>query len=280
MARADILGFLEVLIKEGLTPSDTEKNLSEEEKYNLECNKIAYNQMILCCEGRAFAIVHNAKSQKHPRGDAALAWKNLKKRFQIETTAGKLELKLNFCNLKLQRGQDPDEWLLQLDLLRIHLEDMGSKMTDEDYIAHVLNNLTPDYSELITSLEGTLEQLKIDTLKERVLSFYRRKYAGSREEYGTKALLHIFKGRCNNCGEYGYKGENCHQKKSSGVKKCRNKEPTCHYCKKPGHIKRNCYKFKKEGHISSGEYALIEQKICRTTQKVTCGMRTAVLVST
>ncbi len=50
-------------------------------------------------------------------------------------------------NLKLKRGQDPDEWLLELELSRIRLEDMGSKMKDEDYIAHVLNNLTKDYSE-------------------------------------------------------------------------------------------------------------------------------------
>ncbi len=146
LARADIFEFIDVLTNERITPEGSKEELSRKEQL-FECNKVAYNQMILCCEGRAFSIVNNAKSKRYPRGDAALAWKNLKKRFQIETTAGKLELKLKFSNLKLHREQDPDEWLLQLDLMKIQLEDMGSKITDEDYIAHVLNSLTSDYSE-------------------------------------------------------------------------------------------------------------------------------------
>ncbi len=134
MARADMLGYLQALVKDGVALPNTKEELSDDVGYETECNKMAYNQLILCCEGRAFSIVSNAKSEKHPRGDAALAWKNLKKRFQVETAAGKMELKLRFSSLKLRGGQDPDEWLLQLDLLRIRLDEMGGPVTDEDFV--------------------------------------------------------------------------------------------------------------------------------------------------
>ncbi len=80
----------------------------------------------------------------------------------------------------MRSGQDPDKWLLELDLLRIRLEETGSTVPDEDLIAHVISNLTQEYSELVTSLEGDLEGLKVEALKDRILSFHRRKTA---EEY-------------------------------------------------------------------------------------------------
>ncbi len=55
-----------------------------------------------------------------------------------------------------------------------------------------------------------MEELKVKTLKERILAFYRRKYAGKQEMNDTKALLHVFKGRCRKCGMFGHKGAaNC-----------------------------------------------------------------------
>ncbi len=49
MARADMLGYLQVLIKDGVALPDIKEELSEEAEYYRECNKMAYNQLILCC---------------------------------------------------------------------------------------------------------------------------------------------------------------------------------------------------------------------------------------
>ncbi len=55
-------------------------------------------------------------------------------------------------------------------------------------------------------------------------------------------LLHVFKGRCRNCGEYGHKSVACRKKKGGGNDK--RKTVVCHHCKRPGHLKRDCYKLK------------------------------------
>ncbi len=180
VARADMLGLLAALTQEDTFPIKGKEGIrdasedDDDESYKCERNEAAYNQLILCCEGRAFSIVNNAKSNRYPKGDAALAWANLKRRFQVETAAGKMELKTKFANMKLKSGQNPDDWLLDLELLKIRLAEMGSIIADEDLITHIIN-MTPEYSELVTSLEGTLEVLKIGVLKERILSFHRRK---------------------------------------------------------------------------------------------------------
>ncbi len=93
MARADMLGYSEALLEDSTSPRSRKKESGDEQELEVEYNKIAYNQLILSCEGRAFSIVNNAKSERHPKGDAALAWRSLKKRFQVETAAGRLELK-------------------------------------------------------------------------------------------------------------------------------------------------------------------------------------------
>ncbi len=222
LARADMLGYLRALIKDSGTLPDAKEEPSKEMGHEDECNKIAYNQLILYCEGRAFNIINNAKSVKYPRGDAALAWRSLKNRFQVETAAGKMELKLKFSSLKLQRGQDPDEWLLQLDLLRIRLEDMGSPITNEDFTTHVIYNLTPDYSELVTSLEGNLEELTVDTLKERILPFFRRK---STDNYVNLNQIQVF-------------NREKHPKTYRNTWKP--EKGQCYWCLKKGHIVREC----------------------------------------
>ena len=50
-----------------------------------------------------------------------------------------------FRQSSLTRNEDPDAWITTLEELRMKLEDMGSIMTDDQFMIHVLNNLTTDY---------------------------------------------------------------------------------------------------------------------------------------
>ncbi len=140
-----------------------------------EYNLYAYSNLILSCKGVAFSIVDGAKTTALPNGDARIAWIALKERYQVENAASKVELKRQFTEMLLKRGQNPDEWFLKLDHLRNRLQAMKSSIQDEDYVAHVLSNLMNEYSELVTVLEGDLEGLAIQKLRERVRCFYRRK---------------------------------------------------------------------------------------------------------
>ncbi len=127
-----------------------------------------------------------------------------------------MDLKRQFAESELSYGQDPDEWMMNLDYTRNRLWGMKSMMEDDDYIGHVLSNLTSDYSELVTVLEGELDVLTLPKLRERIRGFYRRKISTQKDNLddGEVALLHSFKGRCNNCGNYGHKARDCPTKKN------------------------------------------------------------------
>ncbi len=265
LARANLYGYKDVLLGNMKVPREEKVSLIENEAMARECNLCAYSNLILSCKGVPFSIVDGAKTEALPNGDARTAWIALKERYQVENATSKVELKRQFNELVMKDGQDPDDWFMEMDHLRKQLQAMGSKVQDEDYVAHVLTNLTAEYSELVTVLEEDLEGLTIQKLRERVRSFYRRKKKseGSAED-NNQALIHIFKGRCNNCGKYGHKGANCSQKRIAGGKRVSKKEPTCHFCNKPGHIKKNCFKLKNQKddtYKRSDEVALIAKQM-------------------
>ncbi len=131
----------------------------------------AYSTLIMCCVGVPFSLVNEAKTDALPDGDAKLAWKALKDKYQLENAASKIELKKQFAQNKMNK-QDPDERFMQLDHLRNRLHSMKSTIQDEDYVAHILSNLAEEYSELVTVLEVELETITVDKLKERVRGFY------------------------------------------------------------------------------------------------------------
>ena len=47
----------------------------------------------------------------------------------------------------------PDAWITTLEEFGMTLEDMGSAMTDDQFMIHVLNNLTSDYELQMFLLE-------------------------------------------------------------------------------------------------------------------------------
>jgi hypothetical protein len=45
----------------------------------------------------------------------------------------------------LKKGQDPEIWITELEVLCVKLENMGSCITEDQFMIHILNNLTSDY---------------------------------------------------------------------------------------------------------------------------------------
>ena len=53
-----------------------------------------------------------------------------------------IKIKRKFANSRLKKNtKDPEECITELEELRDRLEDMGSIMSDEDIMIHILNNL-------------------------------------------------------------------------------------------------------------------------------------------
>jgi hypothetical protein len=118
-------------------------------------NKLGYAELMLNCQEEVcFNLIDAAKSESYPDGDAFLAWKSLQERFETKTSSSwvLLKKKFNLCALK-RTDKDPDEWIMQLLLLR----QRRHQITDLDMVIHILNNLPREYESVIESLETDID---------------------------------------------------------------------------------------------------------------------------
>ena len=139
--------FKEVLMGKIKIPDATDvlDETKDEDKKEIlfrKANEAVYDELILAMmDDVCFNIVCNAKSSKLPDGDARQAWKDLLSKFEVDSSATKVELKKEFsdCILK-DKADPPDEWICKLEILRERLKNMNSNMSDEDFMIHILNN--------------------------------------------------------------------------------------------------------------------------------------------
>ena len=174
-----------------------------------------------------------------------------------------MKLESAFSQSVLKKKGDPDAWITQLEEMRMQLEEMSSTMSDDQFLIHILNNLTGDYELQVALLEkrigNTSNPLTVDELREELnLKFERmnaKKDDGTDDGDAEQALVSgQFKGKCHNCGKIGHKSVNCHLRKDKPT--VESKSVICHYCKKPGHKKSDCFKLKRKLEEKNEEHGL------------------------
>jgi hypothetical protein len=204
MAAATVRGYRDVLV-----PIDPDEDAA------LEDNNLAYNDLILSCqEDIAFGIVDESVSVAFPDGDARVAWRNLRARFEPNTGAAKVQLKQEFHQLKLTSAEeDPDPWITSLELKRRRLQTLGATMDDDDMILHILNALPKEYETVVELCEEDLTRgnITLATVKERIRARYKRIIKANSDDQEAIALMAKtqFKKACTVCGKIGHKGADC-----------------------------------------------------------------------
>jgi hypothetical protein len=53
----------------------------------------------------------------------------------------------------LKKEQDPDIWITELEDYQMRLEELGSSISDNQFILHILNNMTEDYDLQLAMME-------------------------------------------------------------------------------------------------------------------------------
>ena len=230
----------------------------------IELNKIAFTAVILSIDVKtsngkiAFNLVKGCKSKDYPDGNAATAWERLKNKYEPISAPSMVKLEKQFRGLALKKGQDPEVWITELEDLRVRLEDMGSSISDNQFMIHMLNNLTSDYELQLALMEkrvGDAEKpLTVEEIKaELSLCFERLNMNTNGNEEGDVLEEHTLftgqiKGKCRNYGQTDHKAIQCKKKQINnvGINSNMTGANYCVYCRKTGHVKKNRQKLKKK----------------------------------
>ena len=174
---------------------------------------LQYNDLLLSCQDDiTFGIVDEATSERFKEGDARVAWKNLKMKFEPNTGAAKVQLKMEFQQTIVEEDEDPDDWINKLQLICRRLTVLGAAVSKDDLMLHILNHLPTTYKTTAEICEYDLTKgtLTLEILRERLRTKYRHMKMNDAVKTDSVALYtKQFKGMCKVCGKIGHKGADC-----------------------------------------------------------------------
>ena len=156
--------------------------------------------------------------------DPTAVWNKLSGQFQKKTWANKLALRKKLFSMKLSDSGSMNEYIKKMTEIFDELAVIAETVSDEDKVVYLLAGLPESYDVLVTALESGSDTVPaLEMVTERLL----------REEQKLKDR------------------EEAEESKKLLVAKAR-KQFTCHYCKKPGHFKKDCREFAKAQQSSKG----------------------------
>jgi hypothetical protein len=281
LSKAKRRGYKDLLLGKVLIPESTTvltviAGASDEDAIKAkvktrELNEQGYSDLILSMDTKsnagkvAFNLVRGSKTPDYEDGNIAVAFKSLKRKYSPKTAPTLAKYHKLFYSAKLKKKADPDVFITYLEDLRLNMAEMKSTMSDDQFLLHLLNNLTKEYEPEVKDLEkrigSSTDPLDIEEVREDLSLRYERlgKTDDDSDSDDEEHALYVggqFKGRCNKCGKYGHKAAECRSKpgddnKFKGQKKTSGFTPgkfsgLCHYCKKEGHRASDCRKKKRE----------------------------------
>jgi gag-polypeptide of LTR copia-type len=167
LAKARRYGFKDVLLGNVRIPKTDEGyeiDLEEGQKLTIaaDINELAYTKLTLSIDDKtsngkvAFNLVKGCKNKDYANGNASLAWERLRNKFKPQSAPSLVKMEKQFRQCALKKCQDPDVWITELDDYRMKLDELGSSISENQCILHILNNLTADYDLQLAMMEKRL----------------------------------------------------------------------------------------------------------------------------
>lgn len=166
---------------------------------------------------------------KHIRGieSAKDAWKALKQVHERDTPGNKMRLLTEIVGKRAKDGDDIAAHVNAMTEMFQRLLALGKFEPEFMLCATLLNSLPRSYDGLVLAIQSRKEEeIDISSVKSIIMEEYRRRSARDSGAYSSTsdaALKVVGGGKVTNNSSH--------------------KKLTCHFCKKPGHFKRDCSKY-------------------------------------
>jgi hypothetical protein len=143
-----------------------------------DLNELAYTELILFINVRsssgklAFKMMKGCRNKDYIEDNAAMAWARLKNKYEPNSAPSLVKTERMFRQSSLCKNVYTDDWITTLEEFRMKLDDMGSAMTDDQFMIRMLNNLTSDYKLQMVLMENRIidkeNPLEVDELCEKL----------------------------------------------------------------------------------------------------------------
>jgi hypothetical protein len=136
-SKAKKCDFKDLLLGKLLIPKLDEKidetsDIGKKKPVIIKLNEIAYIELILSIDlsasnGKvALNIIRVCKTKDYLDGNGTIAWERLRNKYELVSEPSMVKPEKQFRELSLEKGQDPEIWITELEDIYVKLENMRS----------------------------------------------------------------------------------------------------------------------------------------------------------
>ena len=168
--------------------------------------------------------------------DPAVMWQTLEEKYNPKTQTTLFQIIRQFMNVKMSEGDNMEKHLQNVQSLKRKCEEQGEKISDNVYVAILLNSVSEEYKIAVTILESQTE-LTPTSITNRLMEEYRKNVTGTGGSLSRMVMALLTKQ-----GEKNQSKSKPRQKgKSSSDTQSTSSNEECTHCSRKGHSEPKCW---------------------------------------
>lgn len=170
--------------------------------------------------------------------DPAEMWQTLEEKYNPRTQTTLFQTIRQFMNVKMGEGDNMEKHLQIVQSLKRKCEEQGEKISDNVYVAILLNSVSEEYKIAVTILESQ-EKLTPASIINRLMEEYRKNITGNGGSLSkmVMALLTNQRGKDQSKSKSGQKGKSTSETSNSSQSPLEQ----CTHCTKKNHDESRCW---------------------------------------